>query len=349
MTVRTAELSTPITAPDVTSKKSSTGRNLKILVGSAAVPLSQLACAAFNGGTGGQQAETPTSVYNTPLPATQVTAETPANDPVGAFIDGLIPNGGSITATPGPTETSTQVATVTLAATNTAMPATETSTQVATATQAATNTAMPSPTLVETATPAVAPTEAFKGNPEDRALLEAAQNLARKTHEDVNMLYQEYVALFNGMPVMDNVATSSDAALMPTADTAHNLTEKTYNTKVNAGGYMFLSTSFADLDIDGQKLSFPWKADDNRLIFVMGSEDGSTQKNVTIEKYPQGNGYTANATPDDFQKGMLKGSDRSVYDVWLADQIMQTCYRSTSNGSRRKELSKNVQHDRSRC
>ncbi|MCX6730508.1 MAG: hypothetical protein NTZ55_01545, partial [Candidatus Roizmanbacteria bacterium] len=147
----------------------------------------------------------------------------------------------------------------------------------------------------------------------------------------VETLYQEYVALYNSMPVMDNVATSSEAGLMPTVD-FHNLTEATYTTHANAGGYTFLSTSFADLDIDGQKLSFPWKADDNRLIFVMGSEDGSTSKTVTIEKYPQGHGFTANATPDEFHRGKLNSSDKSVYDVWLADQIMQSIRGGSNQG-----------------
>ncbi len=208
--------------------------------------------------------------------------------------------------------------------------ATPTATLMPTATL--TLTAEPTGVATATETRNTAQTEAFKGYAPEKALLDASQNLSNKTHEDVRTLYREYMALFQSMPDMANVATSSDAALMPTRESAHNLTEKTYRTTTDAGGFTFLSASEAVVNIDGTSLKFDFKPENNRLIFVMGDTNGVTQKNVTIEQYPQGHGYTANATPDAFQKGMLKSSDKSIYDVWLADQVMQSVKGGSNQG-----------------
>lgn len=123
------------------------GTKLLVISGATAVPASILAYSLLTGYTPGTHTETPTQ--NIPVnTATPAATNTPAENPIGAFLDGLIPNDAT-TATPGVVKSSTPTAV------NTALPASPTATE--TTVPAATKTQIPNtPTNVaptESATP----------------------------------------------------------------------------------------------------------------------------------------------------------------------------------------------------
>lgn len=206
----------------------------------------------------------------------------------------------------------------------------------------------PSTTAVAVETPFSAPTDGANppGIAAENALMDAAKNLAGKTHEDQNVVYERMRKIFSSLPNMSHLAGPREG-LMPGLGTtvvqpeSKNQNQPSYTTNVDAGGYAVFTTSYADMTVDYRQsdsavkmksYSLPWKKDDARIIFVMGATDAQSKVTVGLSDYPAGHVYTANAKPDEYQTNRYGLSDKSIYPVWLADQITQAISGASSQG-----------------
>ncbi len=328
----------------------------------------QLACKAADNLRGGSPAALPAAGTETPTPTASAMAQEPTSTihPIGAAFTQVPSETPTESPTPTlsvPEQVATQVAATLGAAASPTPDATPTlsvpeqvATQVAatlgaaasptpdasptamppTATPDASPTAMPAtatPNLLSTpGAPAIfgAPTPGANppGLESAKILMDAAHNIAGKTRMDAQTIYNQMIEMFNGLPLMPNLAGAREG-LMPANPVTLTTPNQAFTTEAPAGGWTWVSTSYADVTVDGKTFNFPWKQDDNRLIFVMG---GTGNADVTIDKFPTGHAVTSNATPEQYHLDRYNYSQQSVSPEWFADQVTQSVLGGSNQG-----------------